>query len=112
MWLGRENCGDCMGGGAGWARFLLLNHWDLFRQEMPIDKVALRCIVEVCESQCRISRDLLMTLARSHGPALRALPEGAKGRLRCASRNLHSQSEGESAATAKKLLRVLDSESP
>ncbi len=50
MWLGKENCGDGMGGGARWVRFLLLNHWDLFRKEMAIDKVVLQCIIEACDS--------------------------------------------------------------
>ena len=109
MWLGKENCGDCMGGGAGWVLFLVEHHLSEFSEELPIGKVAMQCIVEVCESECRISLGLLRTLVEK--PALRELGKlEAKG-LRLAAQYMRDhirENSGEVVAIASRLLRKLE----
>jgi hypothetical protein len=109
MWLGKENCGDCMGGGAGWVRFLVRHHLSEFSAELPLGKVAMQCIIEVCESDCRISLDLLRTLVEK--PALRELCKLDVKGLRLAAqymRDHSSENKSEVIAIANKLLRQLD----
>ena len=106
MWLGQENCGDCMGGGAGWAKFLVEHHFNEFFQDLAIEKVAMRCIIEICESNCHNSLELLQGLLERR--ALRELQKLDVVRLRFAAQYMLEYSD-EGVAVANRLLQTLQS---
>ena len=53
MWLGNENVGEDMLGGGTVCYFLMNNHFDAFKDYIPIDKLLIQCMFDIIKGPAK-----------------------------------------------------------